>query len=116
MNGKLLALLAAVLMVTTGCIFGKKSGGPPPDINVSQAEYPKVLLKLSGPADWPEGRDNVTKALMKIPYVIDASVNNRFFGTVIIHLSPNAVYDIKDFQKACKSAGYDVTRAAEISW
>ena len=103
-------------MISTGCIHNKKAGGPPPSTTVSQEKHGKVLLKLSGPADWEEGRQRVAAELMRLPYVIDACVSNKFYGSVFVHLAPNSTYDIKDFQKACKLAGYDITRAAEISW
>lgn len=103
-------------MLSTGCVFNKKPTGPPPTTTVSQEQHAKVLLKLSGPADWAEGRQKVAAELMRLPYVVDACVSNKFYGSVFVHLAPGSTFNIKDFQKACKAAGYDITRAAEISW
>jgi hypothetical protein len=114
-NGKLIVCIAAC-MISTGCIFNKKTGGSASTATVDQEQHAKVLLKLSGPADWEEGRQRVAAELMRLPYVIDACVSNKFYGSVFVHLSPNSTYNIKDLQKACKLAGYDIIRAAEISW
>ncbi len=103
-------------MLNLGCVFNKKPTDPPPTATVKQEEHTKVLLKLSGPANWDEGRQKVTVELMRLPYVVDACVSNKFYGSVFVHLAPGSAFDIKDLQKACKAAGYDITRAAEISW
>lgn len=106
-----------LLVLSTGCInFNKKRPTDPTNQVVSMEQHPKVLLKLSGPADWLDGRERVAAELMRLPYVIDACVSNKFYGSVLIHLAPNSTYDIKQLQKACKAAGYDIDRAAEISW
>tara|TARA_B100000287_G_C20057077_1_gene552850 strand:- start:27 stop:383 length:357 start_codon:yes stop_codon:yes gene_type:complete len=116
-NGKI-AIAAMCLLISTGCkIFSKSDKpGPIPTTQLSLEAQPKVLLKLSGPADWLEGKQRVANELMRIPYVIDACVSNKYYGSVFVHLAPTATYNIKDFQRACKLAGYDIVRAAEISW
>ena len=116
-NGKI-AIAAMCLLISTGCkIFSKSDKpGPVPTTQLSLEAQPKVLLKLSGPADWLEGKQRVANELMRIPYVIDACVSNKYYGSVFVHLAPTATYNIKDFQRACKLAGYDIVRAAEISW
>ena len=116
-NGKIV-IAAMCLLISTGCKLFNKSDkpGPTPTTQLNLEAHPKVLLKLSGPADWLEGRQRVANELMKIPYVIDACVSNKYYGSVFVHIAPNASYDIKDLQKACKLAGYDTVRAAEISW
>ena len=116
-NGKI-AIAAMCLLISTGCkIFSKSDKpGPIPTTQLSLEAQPKVLLKLSGPADWLEGKQRVANELMRIPYVIDACMSNKYYGSVFVHLAPTATYNIKDFQRACKLAGYDIVRAAEISW
>ena len=109
--------MMVLLVLSTGCInFNKKRPTDPPGQTVILDQHPKVLLKLSGPADWLDGRERVAAELMRLPYVIDACVSNKFYGSVLVHLAPTSTYDIKQLQKACKLAGYDIVRAAEISW
>tara|TARA_B100001123_G_C14934119_1_gene876962 strand:- start:87 stop:443 length:357 start_codon:yes stop_codon:yes gene_type:complete len=116
-NGKI-AIAALCLLISTGCKLFNKSDkpGPIPTVNLNLEAHTKVLLKLAGPRDWPEGRQRVTDELLRVPYVIDACVSNKYYGAVFVHIAPNASYNIKDLQEACKLAGYNIVRAAEISW
>ena len=112
-----IVLIAMLMVLSTGCIFGgKKNSTSPPTEITRPGVHPKLILKISGPANWEDGAAKVRAALVKLPYVDDASVSNRYYGAIFIHLVPGAAWDIKEIQKAVKAAGYDIVRAAEITW
>ena len=74
-------ILALLLVITsTGCIFGgKKTTTAPPTQIVRPGVNPKLILKISGPAGWESGAQAVQTELLKLPYVDDACVSNKYY-------------------------------------
>ena len=104
------------MIVCTGCNLLKGDSKPtPPPTTTRPGTYDKLLLKVKGPASAEEG-EKLRNGLLQLSFVDDVSINIRFTGTVLIDIVPGTAYDIVQVQKAAKNAGYEVLRAAKITW